>query len=43
MINSDGFFELETQPRKCGIIGAGYIAVEIAGEKPHNYQYIALK
>lgn len=30
-INSDGFFELETLPAKIGIIGAGYIAVEMAG------------
>ena len=31
IINSDGFFELETQPKKVAIIGAGYIAVELAG------------
>jgi glutathione reductase (NADPH) len=30
-ITSDGFFELETQPRKVAIVGAGYIAVELAG------------
>ena len=30
-ITSDGFFELETQPRKVAIVGGGYIAVEIAG------------
>lgn len=30
-ITSDGFFELETQPKKVAIIGAGYIAVELAG------------
>lgn len=30
-INSDGFFELATQPRKVAIVGAGYIAVEFAG------------
>ncbi|GLE04740.1 hypothetical protein PINS_up013719 [Pythium insidiosum] len=30
-ISSDGFFHLETQPRKVAVIGAGYIAVEIAG------------
>jgi len=29
--NSDDFFTLETQPKKAAIIGAGYIAVEIAG------------
>jgi len=28
---SDGFFELEQQPKKVAIIGAGYIAVEFAG------------
>lgn len=30
-ITSDGFFELETQPKKVALIGAGYIAVEMAG------------
>lgn len=30
-ITSDGFFNLETQPNKVAIIGAGYIAVELAG------------
>ncbi|ODA82137.1 hypothetical protein RJ55_00643 [Drechmeria coniospora] len=30
-INSDGFFEIEKQPKKVAIIGAGYIAVEFAG------------
>ncbi len=30
-ITSDGFFELETQPRRVAVIGAGYIAVELAG------------
>ncbi|KAF7551072.1 hypothetical protein G7Z17_g5295 [Cylindrodendrum hubeiense] len=30
-INSDGFFEIATQPKKVAIIGAGYIAVEFAG------------
>lgn len=30
-INSDGFFELEQQPKKIAVIGAGYIAVEMAG------------
>ncbi|MFQ5993585.1 MAG: glutathione-disulfide reductase [Acidiferrobacterales bacterium] len=30
-ITSDGFFELEDQPRRVMIIGAGYIAVEFAG------------
>ncbi|XP_043915554.1 glutathione reductase, mitochondrial [Protopterus annectens] len=30
-ITSDGFFELEELPRRSVIIGAGYIAVEIAG------------
>jgi glutathione reductase (NADPH) len=29
--DSDGFFEIETQPKKVAIIGAGYIAVEFAG------------
>lgn len=31
VINSDGFFELATQPKKVGVLGAGYIAVELAG------------
>lgn len=31
VIDSDGFFALKEQPKKAGVIGAGYIAVEIAG------------
>ncbi len=30
-INSDDFFELEQQPKKVAVIGAGFIAVELAG------------
>lgn len=30
-INSDGFFALEERPNRVAVIGAGYIAVEIAG------------
>ena len=30
-ITSDGFFALEQQPRRVAVIGAGYIAVELAG------------
>lgn len=30
-ITSDGFFELDEQPKKVGVVGAGYIAVELAG------------
>ncbi|MCC7483525.1 MAG: glutathione-disulfide reductase [Burkholderiales bacterium] len=30
-IDSDGFFELERLPRRVGIAGAGYVAVELAG------------
>ena len=30
-ISSDGFFDLATQPKKAVVIGAGYIAVEMAG------------
>lgn len=30
-ITSDGFFELEQQPKKVAVVGAGYIAVEMAG------------
>jgi len=30
-ITSDGFFDLSEQPKKAAVIGAGYIAVEMAG------------
>ncbi|KAF5988654.1 glutathione reductase [Fusarium bulbicola] len=30
-INSHGFFELDHQPKKIALVGAGYIAVEFAG------------
>ncbi|CAM9250258.1 unnamed protein product [Chrysoparadoxa australica] len=30
-ISSNGFFELETQPSRVAVVGAGYIAVEMAG------------
>ncbi|KAL4173027.1 hypothetical protein KRP22_008184 [Phytophthora ramorum] len=30
-IDSDGFFELEMLPKKVAVVGAGYIAVELAG------------
>ncbi|CAM4046662.1 glutathione-disulfide reductase [Pseudoalteromonas byunsanensis] len=30
-IDSNGFFELNQQPRRVAVIGAGYIAVELAG------------
>ena len=30
-IDSNGFFELNEQPKRAAVIGAGYIAVEIAG------------
>lgn len=30
-ISSDGFFELDKLPRKAVVVGAGYIAVELAG------------
>ncbi|KAF9650845.1 glutathione-disulfide reductase [Thelephora ganbajun] len=30
-ISSDGFFELEHQPKRAVVVGAGYIAVELAG------------
>ncbi|KAJ4118607.1 Glutathione reductase [Fusarium oxysporum] len=30
-INSNGFFELDHQPKKVALVGAGYIAVEFAG------------
>jgi glutathione reductase (NADPH) len=31
VMTSDGFFELKTQPKKVAVVGAGYIAVELAG------------
>lgn len=31
VIDSDGFFDLESQPSKIAIIGGGYIAVELGG------------
>lgn len=31
IITSDGFFELEALPKKVVVVGAGYIAVELAG------------
>jgi glutathione reductase (NADPH) len=34
-IDSDGFFALDRQPRKVAVIGAGYIAVELAGVLHH--------
>ncbi|KKA29093.1 hypothetical protein TD95_002780, partial [Thielaviopsis punctulata] len=30
-INSDGFFDIATQPKKVAIVGSGYIGVEFAG------------
>ena len=30
-ITSDGFFELEHRPRRVGIVGSGYVAVELGG------------
>ncbi|WP_312241087.1 glutathione-disulfide reductase [Pantoea sp.] len=30
-IDSDGFFELEALPKRTAVVGAGYIAVELAG------------
>ena len=30
-VSSDGFFELTEQPRRVAVVGAGYIAVELAG------------
>jgi len=30
-INSDGFFELESRPQRVGVVGSGYIAVELSG------------
>lgn len=30
-IDSDGFFDLESQPKRVAVVGAGYIATELAG------------
>jgi glutathione reductase (NADPH) len=30
-ITSNGFFELETQPKKIAVVGSGYVAMELAG------------
>lgn len=30
-ISSDGFFDLETQPKRVALVGAGYIGVEMSG------------
>ena len=29
--NSDGFFDMEKMPKRCAVVGSGYIAVELAG------------
>ncbi|KAL8675714.1 MAG: hypothetical protein Q9186_007660 [Xanthomendoza sp. 1 TL-2023] len=34
-ITSDGFFDLETLPKRVALVGAGYIAVEMAGMFHH--------
>ena len=38
----DGFFDLEDQPKKAAVVGAGYIAVEMAGrdQTGHIYLYV---
>ena len=38
-ISSDGFFELEDLPKKCAVVGAGYIAVELAGPPPAPFTH----
>jgi glutathione reductase (NADPH) len=30
-IDSDGFFDIEEQPKRVAVVGAGYISVELAG------------
>ncbi|KAJ2580905.1 Glutathione reductase [Coemansia sp. RSA 1836] len=30
-IDSDGFFDLESQPKKVAVVGSGYIGIELAG------------
>ncbi|MCG5530302.1 glutathione-disulfide reductase [Halorhodospira halochloris] len=34
-IDSDGFFQLSHQPKRAAVVGAGYIAVELAGLLQH--------
>ena len=34
-IDSDGFFALKSQPKRVAVVGAGYIAVELAGVLHH--------
>ena len=41
-ITSDGFFELDQQPRRVAIVGSGYIAVELAGIFAHLGSQTAL-
>jgi glutathione reductase (NADPH) len=40
-INSDGFFAIEEQPERVAVVGAGYIAVELAGNT-ETHPYMAL-
>ena len=35
-LTSDGFFEMEYLPKKVAIVGAGYIAVELASVLQHS-------
>ena len=30
-IDSDGFFDLEHQPKRVAVVGTGYIGIELAG------------
>ena len=36
-IDSDGFFDLEEQPKRVVVIGVGCITVELAGEGRHTF------
>jgi glutathione reductase (NADPH) len=33
-INSDGFFDIEAQPKRVAVVGAGYITVQLAWSVP---------
>jgi pyruvate/2-oxoglutarate dehydrogenase complex dihydrolipoamide dehydrogenase (E3) component len=36
-MDSDDFIDLEERPKRVAVIGAGYIAVELAGEGGRTY------
>jgi len=38
-IDSNGFFDLKEQPKRVMVIGAGYVAAELAGEGGRTFGY----